>query len=96
MENAGLVTFSEDHTLKPYATEKDYYDLADTLVHELVHHWFGNLVTMDWWDDLWLNESFADFMAQFALGKINGQLAHPLDPPAMYFRDRKAWGYEED
>jgi aminopeptidase N len=51
---------------------------------------------MNWWDDLWLNESFADFISQYALGKINGQLIHPLDPPSMYFRDRKAWGYQED
>lgn len=96
MENAGLVTFSEEKTLKTYATEDDYYDLADTLAHELAHHWFGNLVTMDWWDDLWLNESFADFISQFTLGKINSSLIHQLKPSAMYFRDRKSWGYTED
>ena len=51
---------------------------------------------MDWWDDLWLNESFADFIAHFALDKINATLLKPLKPSFMYFRDRKAWGYEED
>lgn len=82
--------------LQPYSTEDDYYNFADTLVHELSHHWFGNFVTMDWWDDLWLNESFADFIAQFVLGKINDSLERPLQPSGMYFRDRKAWGYDED
>ena len=60
------------------------------------HHWFGNFVTMDWWDDLWLNESFADFIAHFVLDKINDSLITPLEPSYMYFRDRKSWGYEED
>ena len=51
---------------------------------------------MDWWDDLWLNESFADFIAHFVLDKINDSLITPLEPSYMYFRDRKSWGYEED
>lgn len=82
--------------LQPFSTPDDYYNFADTLVHELSHHWFGNYVTMDWWDDLWLNESFADFIAQYALNKINPTLEMKLEPPQMYFRDRKQWGYEED
>lgn len=55
MENAGLVTYNEEQMLQPYSTEDNYYDFANTLVHELSHHWFGNFVTMEWWDDLWLN-----------------------------------------
>lgn len=51
---------------------------------------------MKWWDDLWLNESFADFIADFALRNINDSLAHKLQPSGMYFRNRKSWGYEED
>lgn len=77
-----------------FSTEDDYYELADTLAHELAHHWFGNLVTMSWWDDLWLNESFADFISQYILGKINDTLLHPLKSSAMYFRERKSWGYQ--
>ena len=45
-------------------------DLANTISHELSHHWFGNLTTMKWWDDLWLNESFAEFISHFCLEKI--------------------------
>lgn len=96
MENAGMVTFREEAFLLDYSTEDDYYEFASTLVHELSHHWFGNWVTMKWWDDLWLNESFADFIADFALRKINDSLLHKLQPSGMYFRDRKAWGYQED
>ena len=62
----------------------------------MAHHWFGNYVTMDWWDDLWLNESFADFISQYTLNKINSTLDMKLLPPQMYFRDRKQWGYDED
>jgi aminopeptidase N len=96
MENAGLVTYNEEKMLQPFSTQDDFYNFADTLAHELSHHWFGNLVTMQWWDDLWLNESFADFISHFCLEKINASLLAPLPPSAMYFRDRKAWGYQED
>jgi aminopeptidase N len=49
--------------------------VAGTIIHENVHNWFGNYVTMKWWDDLWLNESFADFMAAYAQEKLKDQFS---------------------
>jgi len=66
IENAAMVVY-DDSLLKPSQTESDYYELADTLLHELSHHWFGNYVTIKWWDELWLKESFACFIASYAL-----------------------------
>ena len=60
----------------PQAKETEYqmYILAVVVSHELSHHWFGNYVTMEWWDDLWLNESFAEFISCFILEKIKNSL----------------------
>ena len=59
MENAGCVTFTEDYVFRSRVTDAAYERRAETILHELAHMWFGDLVTMRWWDDLWLNESFA-------------------------------------
>jgi aminopeptidase N len=59
MENAGLVTILEDYVFRSRVTDARRERRAETILHELAHMWFGDLVTMRWWDDLWLNESFA-------------------------------------
>ena len=70
MENAGVVTFNDLYIFKEKVSTERMLSFANTISHELSHHWFGNLVTMKWWDDLWLNESFADFISHFCLEKI--------------------------
>src|SRR5690606_7905470 len=62
MGNPGLVTFTEAYVFRGAATESQREGRANTILHEMAHMWFGDLVTMTWWDDLWLKESFADYM----------------------------------
>ena len=70
MENAGAVTFREDLLVfRSHMPEKMYMSRANVILHEMAHMWFGDLVTMSWWDDLWLNESFAEFMAYLAMAE---------------------------
>jgi len=81
MENAGLVTFRENlvliDTARASATER--YECESVVAHELAHQWFGNLVTMAWWDDLWLNEGFATWMATKVLMQTAPEFHADLD-----------------
>jgi len=69
MENIGAVTFTEHYIFREPPTEAQRCSRADTVLHEMAHMWFGNLVSPVWWDGLWLNESFATFMAAFAVSR---------------------------
>ena len=67
MENVGLISYTERYIFLSPPTPSDLTDLAEVVFHEIAHMWFGNLVTMRWWDDLWLNESFATYAAALCL-----------------------------
>jgi len=92
MENAGCVTFREDYIFRSRVTEAAYENRANTILHEMAHMWFGDLVTMRWWDDLWLNESFAEWASHFA----NTNATRFRDAWATFANQRKGWAYRQD
>lgn len=94
MENPGAVTFNDLYVFKGEASSERICRRGRTIVHELAHMWFGDLVTMKWWNDLWLNESFADFAAIVCLR--NCKYSFPTADFAVVGHLMKNWGYVED
>jgi aminopeptidase N len=92
MENPGLVTFTESYVFKSRATHAQYEARDNTIMHEMAHMWFGDLVTMSWWDDLWLKESFADFAGALAVAEALGSETSWV----TFASRRKSWAYLQD
>ncbi|QDP95877.1 aminopeptidase N [Microlunatus elymi] len=93
MENIGCVTLRDELVFRSRVTEASYRTRDDTILHELAHMWFGDLVTMVWWDDMWLKESFAEFAATFAIAERSGD---PETAWATFTGSRKNWAYRQD
>ncbi|ARF80387.1 aminopeptidase N [Kitasatospora aureofaciens] len=93
MENPGCVTFKEEFVFRSKVTDAAYEARANVVLHEMAHMWFGDLVTPRWWDDLWLKESFADFMGSYAL---IGARTRYSSAWVTFANQRKAWAYRQD
>ena len=93
MENAGAVTYAESSFIfRSKVTNQAYGWRANVIFHEMAHMWFGDMVTMQWWDDLWLNESFAEWACYAGVSEGT----RFKDCWVTFNTERKDWGYRED
>ena len=95
MENVGLITLNEFYCWKDSPTKRRRTGFAITILHELAHMWFGNMVTMKWWDNLWLNESFATFISHLCMSKSE-ELNKDYNTSWVLFADYKGYAYSAD